>query len=66
MRREMWNESDPWIEFVVLFWFRKLGDDSMRKGWIMYQGGDDEAALVGDAAAVAEDPVLVPIGRAHV
>lgn len=25
-----------------------------------YQGGDDEAALVWDAAAVAEDPVPVP------
>jgi hypothetical protein len=45
---------------VVPLGFRKWEDDGIRGGWISYQGGDDEAALVGDAPAVAEDPVPVP------
>jgi hypothetical protein len=54
------DQLDPWIGFVVPLGFRKWEDDGIRGGWISYQGGDDEAALVGDAPAVAEDPVPVP------
>lgn len=62
MRRERWHQSDLCIGFVVLVGSRKL-EDSIRDGWISYQGGDDDAALVGDAAAVAEDPVPAPEDR---